>query len=214
MPIIFPNHNQEEHPMDIVSSHQRCLIAACMRTTGAILELGVGWYSTPLLHEIAKAEGRVLFTVDNNNDWLSQFKCLQCNFHSLHLIDWWGNLASYMEKQTSRIGVCFVDQGQPIEREYTTRQLLESNYLDIEVFVFHDTEEGFAYGYSRILGDYPKHYPRMGTNPGMFKYQVTDKCHYDNGKPVAWTTVASNKIDVREWGIIDLPPVGRSEEVT
>jgi hypothetical protein len=54
----------------------------------------------------------------------------------------------------------------------------------VDVFVMHDTEELFAYGYNRTLP--------------MFKYKYTDKCQ------AAWTTIASNKIDVTKW-VKDLP---------
>lgn len=156
-----------------------------MRTEGTILELGCGWYSTPILHEIAVAQKRLLVTIDNNNDWLTEYKSLECEFHRLHLVGWWGDMP--LEQ---RYGLAFVDQAQPCEREYTTRKI----YDLVNVFVFHDTEEGPAYGYNRVLS--------------MFKHQFTDKCHQ------AWTTVASNKVNVNEWELVQLPPVSPTEEVT
>ena len=191
MPMIFRGHNEGDPPMDLVATHQRLLIAAVMRTAGPILELGVGWYSTPLLHEVGRATGRKVVTIDNNMDWLAQFQGLACDTHDVRLIGWWGDLMP-MLKDYGRFGVVFVDQGQPADREYTVRDLLANDRAD--VFVMHDTEEGPAYGYNRTLP--------------MFRHQWTDKCQK------AWATVASNTVDVRRWGLRELPPVEPTAEVT
>lgn len=173
--------------MDQVATHQRLLVAAALRTKGPMLELGVGWYSTPILHEIANAQKRMLYTYDNNNDWLRHFKPLQSQYHKLVLTGWWGD--AYKVLATREFGIAFIDHGQPIEREYAIRNLLRC----VDVFVMHDTEEGFAYGYDRTLP--------------MFKYQYTDKCQQ------AHTTIASNSVDVSHW-FIDLPPVKPTKDIT
>jgi hypothetical protein len=181
-----PNYGKEGN-MDLVATHQRSLVCAAMRTTGPMLELGVGWYSTTILHEIAEAQHRWLLTVDNIDYWLAQFKPLQSEYHRFADIGWWGDLDKVLGHQ--RFGLCFVDQGQPIEREYAIRKLIDR----VDVFVMHDTEEGHAYGYSRTLP--------------MFKHQCTDDCQQ------AWTTIASNKVDVSNW-LLKLPKVEPSMEVT
>jgi hypothetical protein len=178
--------------MDLVATHQRLLIAAALRTVGPILELGCGAYSTPLLHEIARAQSRLCVTADNNPDWLSQWKRLQNTHHEIWEVGWWGDfyrLAAGGHFAT-RWGLVFVDHGQPIEREYAVRALIDA----ADVFVLHDTEEGFAYGYSRTLP--------------LFSYR------WEDAWQLAKTTVASNRIDVREWGLIQLPPVRPSRGVT
>jgi hypothetical protein len=133
--------------MDLVATHQRLLVGSALRTTGPILELGVGWYSTPLLHEITTVQRRRLLTVDNNRDWLAQFECLGNEYHSLHLVGWWGEMYEGVIPAKASFGLVFVDQGQPIEREYAVRRFLNR----ADVFVLHDTEEPFAYGYCRTL---------------------------------------------------------------
>jgi hypothetical protein len=180
------NYGMKGEEMDLVSSHQRSLVCAAMRTTGPILELGVGWYSTPILHEIAVAQQRRLWTYDNNKHWLAQFKNLESEFHALTCLGWWGELSV----PPFRFGLCFVDQGQPIEREYAIRKLINS----VDVFVMHDTEEKFAYGYDRTLP--------------MFKWKCTDDCH-----KTCHTTIASNQVDVSNW-LIKLPKVEPTTEVT
>lgn len=194
MPIQFKGTPSEhENLMDLVATHQRTLVAACLRTKGPILECGVGWYSTPILHSIAAAQGRDLLTVDNNSHWLKQFQGLNKAYdrHKFLLVGWWGEFYYDMTIDFPSDGwdVIFMDQGQPIEREYATRALINNG----KIFVFHDTEEGFAYGYDRILP--------------MFRYRWTDECQQ------SFTTIASNAVDIRNW-VPNLPKCNPSTEVT
>ena len=156
-----------------------------MRTTGPILELGCGWYSTPLLHEIARGQRRTLYTYDNAPEWLAAFKPFEGEWHKLIEVEWWGDVLF-----GAYYGLVFVDNGQPIEREYLIRRLIDK----ADVFVMHDTEEKRAYGYGRTLA--------------MFNYRWTD-----TSQP-AHTTVASNKVDVRKWGLTQLKPRGLTEDIT
>lgn len=72
--------------MDLFATHQRLLVKHMMQTTSPVIELGAGNYSTPILHEIAAAQGRHLTTVDNNPDWLNRFKIFERDGHSLSLL--------------------------------------------------------------------------------------------------------------------------------
>lgn len=192
--------------MDLVASHQRLLVGCALRTEGPVLELGVGFYSTPLLHEITAHQKRDLVTLDNNEHWLEEFKAtkwaesygLRSKHHRMQYVEWWdqAKLTPAEYKITKdRWGLVFVDHGPPIERYYVINRLLNENFKDWEpgVFLFHDTEDPHPYGYDRLL-------PR-------FKYRWTDTCHK------AHTTVASNFYDITKW-FTKLPPVQPSEEVT
>lgn len=193
--------------MDQVATHQRCLIGSVLKTTGPILELGTGWYSTPILHEIAVSQQRHLVTLDNNKYWLEQFKAtnwqsvtplpigLEHEFHLFHYVEWWDDVRLkvrdyFPESEKNRWSVVFVDNGPPIERYYLMRRFffeIEKNLQkEPTVFVFHDTEDYHPYGYSRII---PK-----------FRYKFTDKAQ------LAHTTVCSNEFDVSQW-FVSLPPV-------
>lgn len=178
--------------MDMVATHLRLLVASALRTKGDIIELGCGWYSTPVLHEIARATNRQLWTVDNQRDWLPPFQPFTKHpGHKLIKVGWWGEMYEKFPQGQS-FGLAFIDQGQPIEREYAIRNLLKQ--LSADVFVMHDTEEGHAYGYDRTLP--------------MFKWKWTDKSQK------VWTTVASNLVDVTKWGLIELAEHDVSEQIT
>ena len=61
------------HP-DPYSTHQAALLAAAIATQGPILELGVGWYSTPLLHAFCAAMSRTLVSVESAGPWGEMFR--------------------------------------------------------------------------------------------------------------------------------------------
>lgn len=69
-------------------SHVRLLTAAALSTQGDILELGTGFFSTPLLHQIVKEEGgkRMIISTDTDSNWLPLFYNLSSSFHQILLV--------------------------------------------------------------------------------------------------------------------------------
>lgn len=53
----------------LTGTHQATLIRAALHTTGPILEYGAGYFSTPILWEIARAQGRPHITVEHHENW-------------------------------------------------------------------------------------------------------------------------------------------------
>jgi hypothetical protein len=53
--------------MNEFSTHQALLLSALLQTEGDILELGGGWYSTPLVNVVASQQKRHATTVENND---------------------------------------------------------------------------------------------------------------------------------------------------
>ena len=52
------------------SSHLPVLLEAMKRTTGDVLELGPGVFSTPLLHWLCWKDKRNILTIESNKKWL------------------------------------------------------------------------------------------------------------------------------------------------
>lgn len=71
---------------------------ALARSTGPVLEIGIGHFSTPFLHEYCKGAGRNLFSVESNAGWLAKFEKLGHDFR----YDW-KDLSDF------RLGVTFID---------------------------------------------------------------------------------------------------------
>jgi len=60
-------------PPDPYSTHQRLLVRGLMETTGPVLELGCGHYSTPIVEEICRNQNREVTSLDNHPAWVMQF---------------------------------------------------------------------------------------------------------------------------------------------
>jgi len=129
--------------MDAYGTHQRMLTRAALRVEGSMLELGVGWYSTPILHEIAVCQNRRLLSHDNDPAWLEKLKLVFS--HPLHQFA----LLNREDWKTDNWGLVFVDHGPPPDLPRNDRGLLNAldraqAVLDLmdrtDVFVIHDTE--------------------------------------------------------------------------
>jgi hypothetical protein len=126
--------------MDPFATHQRLLVKYLMQTEGAILELGCGNYSTPLIHEIANAQGRAVLTLDSQQLWLSQFTHMRSESHRFQYVPNWGDW-----KTSEQYGLAFIDHAPAERRMPEIRKLLDR----VDVFVMHDTEDP-AYNYDKV----------------------------------------------------------------
>ena len=130
--------------MDLYATHQRLLVKYLMQTNGPVIELGAGNYSTPILHEIASAQGRQLTTIDNNPEWLNRFKVFESANHTLTLLPSWDDF------QPESYGLAFVNHADPPGHP---RWLQVQKLLPVAgVIVIHDTEDDL-YGYAKLMGD-------------------------------------------------------------
>lgn len=64
---------QFSHRKDPYATHEPVLYEIASNTTGPIIEFGCGHGSTDLLHEICKNNGRLLISIDDNQEWLQKF---------------------------------------------------------------------------------------------------------------------------------------------
>jgi hypothetical protein len=149
-------------------THAPVLRAAIERTTGPIIELGMGNYSSRLIHHLAR--GRPTFSVDETKDWMARFTDLSgpthhivlCPFSTTNWPDW--NMVPY---QMARWSVALVDQ-HPASGRLVSIAALENN---CEFIIAHDTEQSL-YFYEPLFRN--------------FKYR------YDHKALTPWTTVVSN----------------------
>lgn len=130
-------------------THQTPLVGAVMNTTGPVLELGSGHYSTPILHEICKAQKRLLVTIDNDVDWINQFKDLESEHHKIIHTDNWDSVSC-----ETHYGVVFIDHA-PAERRAVDIERFKNScdimvihdYLQDNVYHHHEVIERFRYRY-------------------------------------------------------------------
>lgn len=97
--------NYEEQAM--WGSHLPALVAAVGASTGPVVELGVGHFSTPALHAMCAALGRVLFSVEQDPARARKFVRMDSRFHKTIVSEYAAFLAD--DTQPNRWGVAFID---------------------------------------------------------------------------------------------------------
>jgi len=120
-------------------THQRYLIEAVRLTEGPVLELGSGDGSTPILHSLVAASsqipGRLLITVDNNDEWLERYTGMTSERHRFARRD---DPAKFLdESSNTQMGVVFVDHAPG----NTRADAVEKARKVADYVVVHDTED-------------------------------------------------------------------------
>jgi hypothetical protein len=62
-------------------THQPALHAAFIASRGPVVEFGMGYFSTPMLHELSEASGRRLFSLDTDAAWVDRFRWMTSKLH-------------------------------------------------------------------------------------------------------------------------------------
>jgi hypothetical protein len=126
---------------------------AARRCDGPIAEFGCGEGSTQLLHEIARARGLRLVSLDTDPGWLRRYSTRMASpTHEFRLVDdWQEELASAIWDQPW--GLALVDQAPWEARADTVRRLRDK----AEYVVVHDCDYLVASG---LLGTSIRPTPR------------------------------------------------------
>ena len=162
------------------ATHIAPLVTAILATTGPVLELGAGDFSTPIMHALCRAQSRYLLTADTSMSWLDLFSDLDTPNHDFKYVpvyehggeenpkaEMWDEIGGNREW-----GVVFVDH-RPGQRRIVDILRLKHT---AQIIVVHDTEEQ-SYGYKTALS--------------LFLYSYTYRRYS------TWTTLVSDTIDVR-----------------
>jgi len=162
---------RERFGFDLVhtgSTHLPVLVSALSRTKGAVLELGTGLFSSPVLHELCAEQGRELVSYEDNKKYYDLAITRQSELHPVNFI------ASYDLADIKREwGVVLIDHHPPQRR--VTDIIRVANCADY--IVCHDAEPRNDHVY------------RYSTVSALFKYNWT----YDKFK--THTTVFSNRME-------------------
>lgn len=153
------------------SSHYPLLVKVLNEAKrGSVLELGMGPFSTPLLHWLCFDKGMRLFSFDNDPKYFELNKKFEADHHLVTLVENWDEVHLDPGVQFT---VAFVDH-KPARR----RHIDIKNLVNCQFVIVHDTEpdQDKWYAYRRIWK--------------LFKYR------YDYTKAVPHTTVLSNFNDL------------------
>jgi hypothetical protein len=92
--------------MDPYSTHLAALVDTAMNSTGPILELGCGHYSTPVLASICAAQERRFLVQASNEEWASQFMS-EVDVELVNWADW--------TPPEGRWGMVFLDSEEAVK---------------------------------------------------------------------------------------------------
>jgi len=150
--------------MDAWSTHIPMIGSIFVKSTGPILEMGCGYYSTYMLHEMCKHGKRKLVSLEEKLDWVKKFMFLNNEFHLVqHVKDW----SSFSLIDEFKWGMVLVDHAPGERRKFDIERLKDkADYL-----IVHDSQEA-GYKYETVLPS--------------FKYR------FDYKLLSTWTTVVSN----------------------
>lgn len=163
-------------PIDLYSTHQPLIVAAAIRADGPILECGVGYYSTPILHEICRARGLPLLSVDSKTEWLEQFTNYCSDDH----------VFSLMKRPDDTIigpyALALIDNGAHDRAHWITHLLGKAS-----IIIIHDTEDKYAHTYQLpSLADwrYRVDHTITGSEPQTTILSNTDTLEWAKDMPI------------------------------
>lgn len=142
------------------STHQPLLIAAVASTGGSVIELGSGFYSTPLLQALCVSQRRKLWTFENNAEWMQKFLPKDGSVTPQHfsILDSWNDLGRYGEDL--KCDVAFVD----VDPASVRANLINVMKRWAKIIVAHDVET-----------EQQHNYPGVEEALATFKYRVEDR---------------------------------------
>ncbi len=169
--------------MNPYATHMSVLISCLRRTSGPVLELGGGWYSTAVLNAFAH-NGRIVRTIESDVQWFHKLSTIALHGPSpvkSHQMVFAPNydVAPIDDQYWS---VVLIDHEPPGRRGADLARLKGRS----ELIIAHDTEHD-AYNYNTVLG--------------TFKYEFTQKCQWP------WTTVVSDTMPLDWTPRIASPPI-------
>jgi len=152
-------------------SYLPVLTTLVQQTTGPILELGVGFCSSPYLHWVCYPTKRRLVSYENNPEYYKFAESWKDDFHEVHCIKDWGSI-----DLSEPWSIAFVDHEPGYRRAEEMKRLTHADYV-----VAHDTENRSDRKY------------RFSTIHNLFKY----RWKYNGANPK--TSIFSNFHDVRDF---------------
>lgn len=110
-------------------SHLPVLIKLVQMTTGPILELGYGMYSTHYLHWACYPTNRTLVTYESHPSWIDFAKQFHVGNHTVHCVTNWDEI-----DVSPPWSIAFIDHEED-RRALESRKLAHAEYV-----VVHDTD--------------------------------------------------------------------------
>lgn len=152
------------------ASHLPILIKVMAISKGPVLEMGIGLFSTPLLHWLCLDSKRLLISYENDKRFYDSNQAFASPLHQIHYVTNWDEA----DIEHTHWGLAFIDHAPPERRHIDVARLAKT----ADYIVIHDSQ--------RHLEQY-FHYKEIY---GLFKYKYV----YRKVKP--HTSVLSNFYDL------------------
>ena len=151
--------------MEAFSTHQPPLIHMLNTIVeGDVLEFGMGWHSTPIMHLLCGIQGRNLLSVDTDKNWFDKFKDYRAPWHQLQLSEQEPIFKGQHSMFDKHYAIAFVDAA-PAQ----IRQPVIERIKDVADYVIvHDSECTFqgrknAYAYDFSMYKHVLHFRPMNS---------------------------------------------------
>lgn len=121
-------------------SHQLVLIHVLNTIiNGNVLEFGMGYNSTPLMHVICEKQNRKLFSIDTDWEWIKKFENYESKKHKIYRMNIESIRYEYMKFAIfqNKYSIVFIDNA-PGDLRQPFINLINKN---ADYIVVHDTEE-------------------------------------------------------------------------
>ena len=121
------------------------LAVAALVTNGDLLELGMGKFSTTLLHKIAVDSQKQLLSVDSDINWVSKFKFYNnTKYHKIFSVNNFTNIEHKFGLSKKKMwGVVLVDHINAVQRAFDAKFYAQR----AEIVIVHDAEKQGESGY-------------------------------------------------------------------
>ncbi|MDD5013715.1 MAG: hypothetical protein PHW73_01260 [Atribacterota bacterium] len=164
--------NKKKPPISVMATHLPLITRAFDKSSGPVLEMGTGYFSTLYLDWLCNTFHRKLISYESGEVWYERAKKYNSDYHKVILVENWDKA----DIESIHWGLVFIDHKPPKRRPIDAIRLKDN----ADYIVMHDTEpeSDYYYGY-HIVWEH-------------FKYR------YDYKKIKPWTSVVSNfkKLDI------------------
>jgi hypothetical protein len=140
-------------------SHLPILIRLVLTTDGPILELGTGFFSTPVLHWLCAERKRKLVSYESSPKYMQVAENYIADFHEVHFVEDWAKI----DIESTHWCIVLIDHGPGPQRKVEMARVANN----ADYVVVHDTEpkSDKYYHYSEVAHlykhrfDFDKLYP-------------------------------------------------------
>uniref|UniRef100_A0A6H1ZSI1 Methyltransferase n=1 Tax=viral metagenome TaxID=1070528 RepID=A0A6H1ZSI1_9ZZZZ len=154
---------QPKHWKASDGSHLPVLIKLVLMTEGPILELGTGFFSTPVLHWLCAEKKRTLVSYESSAKYIEVAKNYLADFHEIHLVEDWAKIDI-----SQHWNIVLIDHGPGPQRKVEFARVANN----ADYVVVHDSEPNNDkyYKYSEVapLYKYRYDYDKLYPNTSVF----------------------------------------------